>query len=106
MLHFKCHFHGAIDAQAVPVAVWPDSEAQRLCQNNDLLVTIRMPAVKLPKRDDFALWREPSFELRWCDSGKVKADHLRVLERPGDNVPYEQAVRNHLLELLRTNPPA
>jgi hypothetical protein len=94
------------DAQAVTTEPWPDAETQRHCQDQDLLITIRLPAVRLPERDDYALWREPSLEMRWCSSGTVQLYDFRVLERPGDNVPYEQAVRSRLLALLRTTPPA
>jgi len=95
-----------VDAQAVTAVVFSDAETLRRCQDSDLLVTIHLPAVKLPKRDDYALWREPSLEIRWCSSGAVQQHHFRALERPGDRVPYEQAVRSQLLALLRTSPPA
>ena len=95
-----------VDAQAVTATAWPEAEIQRRCQDQDLLVSIRLPAVKLPEREDYALWREPSIEMRWCGSGAVQDHHFRVLERPGDHVPYEQAVRNRLLKLLRSKPSA
>lgn len=72
------------------------------CTRHDLLVMIRLPAVHLPNRDDYALWREPEFELLWCTSGQHSTHHYRVLERQGDTLPYEQALRSHLLELLRS----
>lgn len=95
------------DGQALlPAQIWADGEAMQRCQGYDLLVTVRLPAVRLPNREDYALWREPNFELRWCRSGTVQSSQYRVLERPGDTVPYEQAVRDRLLSLLRRTPRA
>lgn len=95
-----------VDARALPAESWPGTETLRACHGQDLLVTIRLPAVRLPERDDYALWREPSFDLLWCQSGAVQSSQFRVLERPGDGVPYEQAVRSRLLSLLRRSPKA
>ena len=67
-------------------------------------MTVRLPAVRLPDREDHALWREPSFELHWCKSGTEQSTQYRVLERAGDTVPYEQDVKTHLLSLLRRTP--
>lgn len=99
---------GQADARALTPEseAWANGEGGRQCEQHDLLVTVHMPAVRLPDRDDYALWREPSFELTWCHSGTVQSERFKVLERPGDRVPYEQAVRNRLLSLLRRTPKA
>lgn len=93
------------DAQAIPTEPWPESETQRRCQDQDLLVSIRLPAVRLPDSAEYALWREPNVALYWCAEKQRYNTQFRVLERAGDAVPYEQALRSHLLKLLQMNPP-
>lgn len=92
------------DAQAMPTSNWPGLPKPDYCAERDLLVTLRMPAVKLVDRDDYALWREPELEIRWCRTGKVQTQKFRVLERPGDTIPYAQAVETRLLAAVRVAP--
>ncbi len=92
------------DAQAMPVADWPSAQVPDYCADRDLLVTVRMPALRLVERDDYALWREPEMVLRWCRTGRTQTQKFRVLERPGDPLPYAQALRSRLLAALRTAP--
>jgi hypothetical protein len=90
-----------VEGQAMPSEEWPGTENLRRCRDRDLLVLINMPAVRLQGRDEYALWREPEVELHWCGSGQRESYRFRVLERQGDSLPYEQALRSRLLELLR-----
>lgn len=92
---------GRVDAQATNQVT---SDLTDFCRSVDLVVTLNMPAIRLPERKDYALWREPELELHWCGTGRVQTQKFRVLERPGDALPYEQAVRNRLLAALRTAP--
>lgn len=90
-----------VDGQAMLIEDWPGMENPLQCRDRDLLVLIHVPAVRLKGRGEYALWREPEVELRWCGSGQRETYRFQVLERQGDALPYEQALRTRLLEVLR-----
>lgn len=71
---------------------------QKLC------VTVYIPAVPLAQGSGYARWREPLLELHGFEDGRVERRRFRVQARPGDVVPYEQALRERVLAEVRNLP--
>lgn len=71
------------------------------CDNQEggLLLAIGVGALKF-NNGDYALWREPVYEVLDCRSEKSARQIGRINEKAGDRFPYQLALRDDLTSLL------
>lgn len=52
------------------------------------------------EKQGYMPWREPTYLLLECASGRSQQDRGRVTERPGDQHPYQQALQKEFFDAL------
>ena len=68
--------------------------------NTGFVAVIGMDALRLEKGAGYATWREPEYIVVACATTQHASLHGRVDERPGDRIPYEQAIIDDLRAAL------
>lgn len=86
-------FH-SLENSAQALAGW----CQRL--DSELILALGVGTQRL-SHGDYALWREPLYQLLECRTGRVLRRSGRVMERPGDRFPYHLAIHNDVTLLLQ-----